>query len=170
MKTRIYGLIAGIVFLISIPASNAWLSAHGLWDAPLIGPVPSALWIVAISFVARDFLQITLGKRIAWIGIAAGTAASYLLADPMVATASCVAFAVSESADALIFTPLANRGRFLVAVIVSGYIAGFLDSALFVRIAFGSWTGWWQLGVAKAVVLLCATPIAWIVRLSLTDE
>lgn len=170
MKTRVVGLLAGAIFLLSIPASNAWLTAYGLWDAPLLGPLPSALWIVAISFVARDLLQITLGRRAAWIGIIIGTIVSYLLADPMVATASCVAFAVSESTDAVIFTPLADRGRFLLAITISGYVAGFVDSALFVRIAFGSWSGWWQLGIAKAVVLLLATPVAWVVRRSLLDR
>lgn len=164
MRQRIIGMTALAVFLLSIPAANAWLTHFGLWDAPLLGPLPSALWIVAVSFVARDLVQITVGRRIAWAAIAAGTLLSYLLADPLVATASCVAFAFSETTDALIFTPLANKGRFLLAVSVSGYAAGFVDSALFVHIAFGSWTGWWQLGVAKALVLICATPVAWAVR------
>jgi uncharacterized PurR-regulated membrane protein YhhQ (DUF165 family) len=122
---------------------------------------------VAFSFVLRDLAQITIGKKWAWIGIVIGTFASWWIASPTLAVASGVAFAVSESVDALIFTPLANRNRFVLAVLISGVIGGFLDSALFVRIAFGSWSGWWQLGIAKAIVIAAATPVAWITRRAL---
>jgi uncharacterized PurR-regulated membrane protein YhhQ (DUF165 family) len=117
--------------------------------------------------VHAQLVQITLGREVAWVAIAVGSAMSYFLADPFVALASCVAFAVSESIDALIFTPLANRGKFLLGITVSGYAAGFVDSALFVRIAFGSFAGWWQLGIAKAIVIAAATPFALLARKAL---
>jgi len=163
MKKKI-GYVALAGFLGSIPFANWWLTNNGLWDAPVLGMLPSALWVIAISFVLRDVVQIALGKEAAWIAIGAGTALSVLLADPIFAIASGLAFAVSESFDAAIFTPLANRGRFLLGVTISGYLAGFVDSALFVRIAFGSFDGWWQLGVAKGIVILAVTPVAFIVR------
>lgn len=158
------GFVALGAFLLSIPFANWWLKINGMWTSPLLGLLPSALWVVAISFVLRDLAQITLGRTFAWVAVAVGTVLSWWLASPALAVASGAAFLISESTDAAIFTPLANRGRFLVGVIVSGYIAGFVDSALFLRIAFGSWDGWWQLGIAKAVVILAATPIAWRVR------
>ena len=163
-----YASLAG--FLATIPFANWWLAKHGLWVAPVLGPLPSALWVVAISFVLRDVAQIALGRTWAWSAIVVGTALSWWLASPTLAIASGVAFAVSESTDALIFTPLANRGKFLLGVTISGYVAGFVDSALFVRIAFGSWSGWWQLGIAKAVVVGVATPFAWIVRRALLRQ
>ena len=161
---KIIGFIALGAFLLSIPFANWWLKTNGMWVSPLLGPLPSALWVVAISFVLRDLAQITLGRTFAWSAIGVGTLLSWWLASPALAIASGAAFLISESTDAAIFTPLANRGKFLVGVIVSGYIAGFVDSAVFLRIAFESWDGWWQLGIAKAVVILAATPIAWGVR------
>lgn len=161
-KTIGYLALAG--FLGSIPFANWWLTNNGLWDAPILGLLPSALWVVAISFVLRDIVQITLGREAAWLAIAVGTALSIVLADPIFAVASGLAFAVSESFDSAIFTPLANRGRFILGVTLSGYVAGFVDSALFVRVAFGSFDGWWQLGVAKAFVVMAATPVAFIAR------
>lgn len=169
-KQKTIGLAALAIFFASIPFANYWLTRFGFYNAPLLGPLPSGLWVVAVSFVARDVAQITLGRRAAWFAIAAGTLATWFLASPGLALASGVAFLVSESTDAAIFTPLANRGRFVLGVIVSGYLAGFVDSALFVRIAFGSWTGWWQLGIAKGLIVLAATPFAWGVRRVLLRE
>lgn len=167
MNKKTVGIVALMGFLLSIPFANWWLTENGFWNAPFLGPLPSALWVVAISFILRDVVQITLGREVAWVAIAIGSAMSYFLADPFVALASCVAFAVSESIDAIIFTPLANKGRFLLGITISGYAAGFVDSALFVRIAFGSFDGWWQLGLAKAIVIAVATPFALLARKAL---
>jgi uncharacterized PurR-regulated membrane protein YhhQ (DUF165 family) len=164
MRYRAVGIISFLAFLASVPFANWWLTENGLWTSPLLGPIPSAIWVVAIAFVLRDLVQITLGRRPAWIAIAIGTVLSVWIAEPKFAVASGAAFAVSESLDALIFTPLASRGRFLLAVSISGWAAGFLDSAVFVRLAFGSFSGWWQLGVAKIVVIAAAAPVAWLVR------
>lgn len=167
---RLIGVASLGAFLLSIPFANWWLKTNGMWTSPLLGPLPSALWVVAISFVLRDLAQITLGRTFAWAAVAAGTVLSWWLASPALAVASGAAFLISESTDAAIFTPLANRGRFLLGVTISGYIAGFVDSAVFLRIAFGSWGGWWQLGIAKAVVILAATPVAWGVRYALLRQ
>lgn len=161
MNNKTVGWFSVVGFLCSIPFANWWLANNGMWVAPWLGPLPSALWVVAISFVLRDVAQITLGKHFAWAAIAIGTGLSWWLASPQLALASGLAFLISESIDAAIFTPLANRGRFLLAVLISGYAAGFIDSAVFVRVAFGGWSGWWQLGIAKAIVVMLATPIAW---------
>lgn len=167
LKRRFIGTAATIGFLASIPFANWWLEHNGLWNAPILGPLPSALWVVAISFVLRDIAQVALGRSWAWAAIAVGTGLTWWLASPTLAIASGVAFAVSESTDSLIFTRLADKGRFLLGVTISGYIAGFVDSALFIRIAFGTWSGWWQLGIAKAIVVLIATPFAWAARRAL---
>jgi len=167
MPQRVIGWAALALFLLSIPFANWWLTRYGLWDAPLIGPVPSAVWVIGIAFVVRDIGQLGAGRLWAWLAIVAGIAISYVVADARVATASAIAFAWSESTDALVFTPMAARGTgraFLAGVAISGYAASVVDSALFVRIAFGSYAGWWQLTVAKVLFVMLATPIAWLVR------
>lgn len=158
------GILSLAGFLFTVPFANWWLNTYGMWTAPILGPIPSGLWVIAISFVLRDIAQLALGRMWAWVAIAIGTTLSWWLASPALAVASGIAFLISETTDAAIFTPLANKGRFLLAVMISGYAAGFVDSALFVRIAFGSFDGWWQLGVAKAIVILAATPFAWVAR------
>jgi hypothetical protein len=55
--------------------------------------------------------------------------------------------------------PLAERGMFGAAVVASSLVGGTLDSALFLRLAFGSTSGWWQLAVAKAVIIAIASAI-----------
>lgn len=162
-RKSIVGFGALALFLASIPFANHWLSVHGMADT-ILGPIPSAVWVIGFSFVLRDIAQVLLGRGWTWAAIAVGTALSYWLATPTLALASGAAFAFSESTDALIFTPLANRGKFVRGVILSGYLASAVDSALFVRIAFGSFDGWWQLWLAKTVFVLAATPVAWLAR------
>ena len=162
MTKRIIGSTALTLFLASIPFANWWLETHGMWHTR-IGMVPSAVWVVAFSFVLRDLAQITLGRSWAWAAIAVGTVASWWLASPILAAASGMAFLWSESTDALIFTPLADRGRFVVGVAISGVAASAVDSAIFMRLAFHSWE-WWPLFIAKSLFVLAATPVAWAVR------
>lgn len=162
-RARIIGAVALLGFLCSIPFANWWLEQHGLWDLNHLGMVPSAVWVVAFSFVLRDLAQITLGRAWAWGAIAVGTALSWWLAAPALAIASGAAFLWSESTDALVFTPLADRGRFALGVAISGVAASAVDSAIFMRLAFDSWE-WWPLFIAKSLFVLAATPVAAAVR------
>jgi uncharacterized PurR-regulated membrane protein YhhQ (DUF165 family) len=122
---------------------------------------------VGVAFVLRDLAQLELGRVWAWLAIAVGCFISWWVAAPTIAFASAMAFLWSESTDAAIFTPLADRGTtrlFLLGVSVSGVAASVVDSALFVRLAFHSYEGWWQLFLVKSFFVLCATPVAWYVR------
>lgn len=163
---RFVGWVFLALFIASIPFANWWLTQHGLWHTS-IGPVPSAVWIVGAAFVFRDVAQLELGRSWTWVAIAFGIFLSWWVSAPQVAVASAAAFAWSETTDALVFTKMAARGTaraFLLGVCISGYAASFVDSALFVRIAFGSWAGWWQLTLFKILFVMAATPIAWGVR------
>lgn len=163
---RLVGLLALLLFLTSIPFANWFLKTHGFWNVPHLGMVPSAVWVVGIAFVLRDMGQFVAGKWLAWLAIVVGVGLSYWLASPSLALASGVAFAWSESTDALVFTPLANKsGRlFFVGLCVSGLAASVVDSALFLRIAFHSFNGWWQLTLVKDAFVLMAAPVAWAIR------
>lgn len=164
MTQRLSGWCCLALFLLSIPFANWWLSEHGLWF--IWGhAIPSAVWVIGVAFVLRDIAQLGVGRLWSWVAIAAGIAISYVVADAAVATASALAFAWSESTDAAIFTPLANRGTrwFLIGVFVSGYAASFVDSAIFMRVAFHSWD-FVPLAVAKIAFVALATPVAYAVR------
>lgn len=161
---RTTGWICLALFMASIPFANWYLDRHGFWDLGALGHIPSAVWVVGIAFVLRDLAQITLGRWWTWVAIVVGAVLSWWLATPTIAVASAAAFLWSESTDALIFTPLANRGRFLLGVTLSGYAASVVDSALFVRLAFHSFDGWWQLTIAKILFVALATPVAYGIR------
>lgn len=157
------GLVALTLFVASIPLANWTLDRYGFRHVPLLGPVASGVVWVGLAFVARDVVQLTLGKTVTLVAIAVGVGLSFWLASPGLAAASAWAFCLSELMDFGIYTPLAKR-RFMAAVVISSVAGSFLDSALFLRIAFGSYHGWWQLAVAKSLIVLCAAPVAWGVR------
>ena len=162
-RPRLVGWLALAAFIGTIPAANAWLNHFGFWNVPGLGPVASGVIWVGLALVLRDLAQLILGRPYAWAGIAIGAVLSWWLATPALAVASGAAFACSESMDALVYTPLANR-RFVAAVLLAGVAGSFVDSAVFIRLAFGDWTGWWQLAVVKGAIVLAFTPAAWGIR------
>ena len=166
---RLSGWLFLLGFLATIPAANAWLKHFGFWNVPGLGPVASGVIFVGVAFVLRDLTQLSLGRGWACAAIAVGTVVSWWVASPTLAVASGAAFVTSEMLDAIIYTPLANR-MFLRAVIVSGWVGSLVDSAVFVRLAFHSYDGWWQLGVVKAAVVALATPAAYGARRVLQPE
>ena len=69
--------------------------------------------------------------------IAIGSALSALLAPASLVLASTVAFALSETADLAVFTPLQRRGL-VVAATGSSFVGLVVDSFVFLSLAFGS--------------------------------
>ncbi len=145
-------------FLATIPLGNWWLDRFGFWHVPTLGTVPSGVVWIGLAFVLRDLAQLLTSKWHVLAAVAAGAGLSWLLADPHIAVASAAAFGLSELLDWCIYTPLADR-HFAAAVAVSSFVGGCLDSALFLHLAFRSTHGWWQLAIAKAVVIAAATPV-----------
>ncbi|MGQ4620031.1 hypothetical protein [Nocardia sp. R7R-8] len=97
---------------------------------------PAGVFVVGPALVLRDGVQYLWGKPISLATLAIGALISYLVASPAVATASAVAFAVSEVTDFVIFTWLAPR--WTRAVFFGGITGAVLDSVLFLSVAFGS--------------------------------
>jgi uncharacterized PurR-regulated membrane protein YhhQ (DUF165 family) len=146
-------------FAATIPLANWTLAAVGFVNVPLLGPVASGVVWVGLAFVLRDMAQAASTKWATLPAVAVGVALSAWLASPALALASAAAFGVSETLDWAIYTALADR-RWTLAVILSSVIGGAVDSALFLSIAFGSATGWWQLAIVKAAVIAATIPIA----------
>ena len=98
---------------------------------------PSGVLMIGLALVLRDAVYEVLGSRFALAAIALGCALSLLVAPPALAAASTAAFGLSELANHAVYSRLRAAGRWL-AVAVSGIVGAFLDSLLFVWIAFGS--------------------------------
>jgi len=132
-----YATAALIAYIATIPGAN-WLVTH-------LGPVsvgfgysaPAGVYLVGLTLVLRDAVQQLLGRRAALLAVALGVAVSYALADPTLALASVVGFAVSELADTAVYTSLRDRGL-IGAVLAANAVGLVLDSVLFLGIAFHS--------------------------------
>lgn len=144
-QTRFGRLSFGVSLTLyggSIIAAN-WLIGHA---GPIVLPsgahlvpvgfglaAPSGVYAAGVTFVARDVVQRTAGRRWALGAIAAGTVLS-IAVNPRFAIASGTSFLFSELADFAVYTPLQRR-RFVLAVVASGIVGGIVDSVLFLGLA-----------------------------------
>ncbi|MGA3001627.1 MAG: VUT family protein [Acetobacteraceae bacterium] len=166
------GTAALVVFLGCVPLAN-WLILHVgtvcVPSGPCLVPVapgimaPSGVLTVGVALVLRDVVQRCLGLRFALIAIAAGTALSALVAPASLVLASGTAFALSELADFVVYTPL-QRQRLLLAVIASSLVGLVVDSIVFLSLAFGSLEFLPGQVIGKAWAVLIAFPLVRLVR------
>lgn len=144
---RILGAVAALLFVGTVYAAN--------WAIQKWGPVPvgfglmapAGVYFVGLAFTLRDIVHRTLGRWAVVGCIVVGAALSYLIA-PSFALASGVAFLVSEFADLSVYEPLRKKG-WLPAVAASNVVGAFVDSFLFLTIAFGSLEFFWGQVVGK---------------------
>lgn len=140
------GPIAAALFAATIPAANWLIGNVGVQygpNEPHLIPVgfglmaPSGVLMVGAALVLRDIVHERLGAGWALAAIAAGSVLSALLAPPSLVIASTAAFALAELADFAVYAPLRER-RLGLAVFASGVVGAFVDSAVFLWLAFGS--------------------------------
>lgn len=100
----------------------------GFAYVPLIAGWPPLSLAVGLVFVLRDFAQREIGHWVVSLMLL-GAAASYLLATPAIAVASCVAYLLGEAIDWLVYSltkkPLHDR------VLLSSLLSTPVDSAVF---------------------------------------
>jgi uncharacterized PurR-regulated membrane protein YhhQ (DUF165 family) len=122
-----------------------WLASRYLITVPLTTLVaPAGVLCIGAVLVIRDWLQALVGLRWTMPLVYAAGLVSWGVGDlagwtalEKVAVASVVAFTVSETIEALVFTPLRRR-NLTVGVLASGLVGSAVDSALFLWMAFGS--------------------------------
>jgi uncharacterized PurR-regulated membrane protein YhhQ (DUF165 family) len=88
---------------------------------------------------------------------------SFWFAPPSLVIASGVAFLLSELADFGVYTPLQQR-RLLLAVVASSVVGLFIDSAVFLLLAFGSLEYLPGQVIGKMWALVVAYPLVQLVR------
>ena len=170
---RVEGFIYLALFAACIPLANWLIENIGTFCAPA-GPcvipvwpgvsAPSGVLAIGAALVLRDLVQRRLGLEWALAAIAAGALLSGLVAAPALVLASAAAFAVSETADLAVFTPLQRRGLVL-AVAASGIVGILVDSVLFLSLAFGSLDFLWGQVIGKAWSLIAALPFIHLLRI-----
>ena len=91
-------------------------------------------YFAGVTFILRDLLQDTAGKRITVAVILLGAIVSFALSAPFIALASAVAFLLAELADLAVYTPLRKRG-YVRAAVASNVVGAFIDTVVFLAIA-----------------------------------
>lgn len=125
---------------------------------------PAGVFFAGLAFTFRDFLHETGGKWWVVAAIIIGAVLSYFIEDGQkFAIASGVAFLCSETLDLSVYTPLRerNQGLALLASNVSGL---FLDSFLFLWLAFGNLDFFWGQVVGKFYVTIPFVIVVWSYR------
>lgn len=105
--------------------------------------IPCGTFLIGITFILRDFIQIKYGKTKIYILILISMICSFIYSiyhhDIFYITiASSIAFLVSETIDTEIFSRL--KTSFTNKVLISGIIGGLFDSILFVIIGLSPLT------------------------------
>ncbi|MFJ4924384.1 VUT family protein [Streptomyces sp. NPDC088736] len=131
------GVATLIAYIATIPAANLAVTHFGAVPVGFGYVAPAGVYLVGLALVLRDLAREAVGRGAVLAAIAIGTVLSYLLADPSLATASAVAFAVAETMDFVVYEPLRKRGL-LVAILASNAVGLLADSLLFLHLAFGS--------------------------------
>jgi uncharacterized PurR-regulated membrane protein YhhQ (DUF165 family) len=172
-QRRREGVIFLILFALTIPAANWLIGRVGttcIANGPCVVPVapglmaPSGVMMVGVALVLRDLVQRRLGAVMSALAILCGTALSALLAPPSLVLASGVAFLLSEFADLVVYTPLAQR-RLVLAVVASSVAGLVVDSIVFLWLAFGSLDFLLGQVVGKGWMVLLSVPlVAWLRR------
>ena len=135
------------LYILAIVIANIGFSYIPMVSLPFGEKFAPMSLLVGFVFVLRDLAQRDLGHKVLF-AIGVGIALSYLLADPFVATASAVAFAISEITDWAVYTlykkPLKQR------ILISSSISTPVDSAVFMlMIGFFSWYGFFVMVASK---------------------
>lgn len=170
---RTEGIVYFALFAACIPLANWLIGNVGTFcvpEGPCVIPVwpglsaPSGVLAIGTALVLRDLVQRRLGVEWALAAIAVGALLSGLVAAPSLILASVVAFALSETADLAVFTPLQRRGLVL-AVVASGAIGTMVDSVLFLSLAFGNLDFLWGQVVGKMWALVVALPLIHLLKI-----
>lgn len=98
---------------------------------------PAAVYAIGLALVLRDVVHELSGIRAAQAAIAVGVALSVAVSSGRLAVASGLAFAVSETLDLAVYTPL-RRSGWTRAALLSSFVGAVADSVIFLRVAFGS--------------------------------
>ena len=121
-----------------------WLASKYVISVGFGRVAPAGVLCIGVVLVLRDWLQQLRGllwtmPLVYLAGLASwgiGDAAGWTKLEK-IAVASVVAFTVSETVEAVVFTPLRNRNLTL-GVALSGTVGNAIDSWLFLQLAFSS--------------------------------
>lgn len=128
--TRFLLLLTVTAYVGTVLLANIVTSQFGLVAAGFGLLVPAGTYTAALALSLRDAVQEFAGRSWVWIGIAAGTGLSLLVADGRIALASGAAFALSEFLDMVVYSRLRERS-WRLALVTSNAVGSVADTLLF---------------------------------------
>lgn len=151
-------------FLGVIVAANYVTTKYGIVPVGFGLMATAGTYFVGVSFILRDLIQDKLGRLAVFALIAAGAGLSYGVSAPFIATASAVAFALSETADWAVYSPLRKRG-YVRAAVASNVVGAIVDTFVFLTVAgFPMRAAFAGQVVGKTVVTAAAVLAVWLYR------
>lgn len=137
-------LILSVIYVATVVLAN-WLASKYFVHVPLTDYIaPAGVFCIGAVLVMRDWLQQIAGLKWSIILVPIAGLISWGVGDiagwtdlEKIAVASVVAFTVSETVEAAVFTPLRKRNLTL-GVALSATVGNALDSYIFLALAFGS--------------------------------
>ncbi|MEQ0560757.1 VUT family protein [Amycolatopsis sp. NEAU-NG30] len=124
-----------LVYVASIVIGNLTTTYLGFAPAGFGLMVTAGTYFGGLALSVRDRLHDAAGIRWVLGGVVAGIVVSAIGGDLRIALASAAAFAVGESADLAVYTPLRQRRGFRRALVASNAAGALVDTCLFLVIA-----------------------------------
>lgn len=142
MREKSIGTFCAATLLGGVVVANWLTSRYGFVPVGFGQKATAGTFAAGLVLAARDATQDLLGRHAMLVVVAIGACLSYLLADPFIALASLVAFAVSELLAFAVYSPLRRRSRlgdrhWVAAVVASSLVGAVADTVVFLAIAFG---------------------------------
>lgn len=147
MPKSFFALAGAFVALVIL--AN-WLASKYVVTVPLTSyKAPAGVFCIGGVLVLRDWMQQLVGLRWTMPLVYASGLLSWVVGDlsgwtslEKIAVASVVAFTISETIEAVVFTPIRNRNLSL-GVALSATVGNAVDSYVFLTIAFSSTAFFW---------------------------
>ena len=162
-----------VVFVGLVVLAN-WLASAYTVSVGFGRVAPAGVFCIGAVLVLRDWMQQLRGLRWTMPLVYAAGLASWGIGDAAgwtslekIAVASVVAFTVSETVEAIVFTPLRNRSLTL-GVALSATVGNALDSYVFLSLAFGSLTFFLGQFIGKSEMIALGTILTFARRRYLT--
>ena len=148
MRAKSFLLLGAALFALVLLAN--WLASAFVVPVPLTPyAAPAGVFCIGGVLVLRDWMQQIGGLVRTMPLVYAAGLLSWLVGDlagwtslEKIAVASVVAFTISETVEAIVFTPVRRRNLTL-GVALSATIGNALDSYVFLTLAFSSTAFFW---------------------------
>ena len=156
MRTAL-GATALALYIATIWLANFLVQHVGFVSVGFGLQAPAGVYCAGAALVLRNIVQRTMGRPVSVAAILVGDGISYWIS-PSIAFASAAAFLFSETADFLVYTPLARRG-WTIAATCGAVVGAAIDSLIFLQLAFHDLSFWKGQFVGKLEMALVAIVI-----------